>query len=205
MRETESSRNLYEIAEPQYGFFTTKQAKEAGFDESKHAYHIRAGNWIREHRGIYRLRHFPSPERPDLMLWFLWSRDRNEVPQGVYSHDTALALYDLSDVNPARLHMTVPKGFRRNSVIPKALVLHKADLAPTDSQDVSGTRATTPLRTIADLIAAGTTDESILKQAITEGLARGLVTRRQIERAKLSPAVRAEIDSLVEEIANAKR
>lgn len=205
MRETESSRNLYEIAEPQYGFFTTKQANEAGYDESKHAYHVRAGNWIREHRGIYRLRNFPSPERPDLMLWFLWSRDRNDVPQGVYSHDTALALYDLSDVNPAKLHMTVPKWFRRNSAVPKALVLHKADLAPTDSQDVLGVRATTVLRTIADLIAAGKTDESILKQAIAEGLARGLVTRRQIERAKLPPDVRAEIDSLVEESANAKR
>jgi hypothetical protein len=84
----------------QYGFFTTKQAKDAGYDESKHAYHVRAGNWIREQRGVYRLRNFPSPERPDLMLWFLGSRDRNDVPQGVYSHQTAtrppLSLYDLS-------------------------------------------------------------------------------------------------------------
>jgi hypothetical protein len=68
-----------------------------------------------------------------------------------------------------------------------------------------GVRATTALRTIADLIAAGKTDESILKQAITEGLARGLITRRQIERAKLPPAVRAQIDAFVEESANAKR
>jgi hypothetical protein len=73
MRETESSRNLYEIAEPEYGFFTTKQVIEAGYDESKHGQHVRAGDWIREYRGIYRLRNLPSPERPDLMLWFLWS------------------------------------------------------------------------------------------------------------------------------------
>jgi predicted transcriptional regulator of viral defense system len=205
MRETESSRNLYEIAEPQYGFFTTKQAREAGYDESKHAYHVHAGNWIREHRGIYRLRSFPSPERPDLILWFLWSRDRNDIPLGVYSHDTALALYDLSDVNPSKLHITVPKAFRRNSAIPKALVLHKADLAPTDAQDILGVRATTPLRTIADLIAAGKTDESILKQAVTEGLTRGLVTRRQIERAHLPPDVQTVIDSFVEKTANARR
>jgi len=205
MRETESSRNLYEIAEPQYGFFTTKQAKDAGYDESKHAYHVRAGNWIREYRGVYRLRNFPSPERPDLMLWFLWSRDRNDVPQGVYSHQTALSLYDLSDINPAKLHMTVPKRFRRNSTIPKVLVLHKADLAPADSQDILGVRASTPLRTMADLIADGKTDRTILKQALTEGLARGLVTRRQIERADLTPEVRAEVDSLVEEGAGARR
>ena len=205
MRETESSRNLYEMAEPQYGFFTTKQAKNAGYDESKHAYHVRAGNWVRECRGVYRLRNFPSPERPDLILWFLWSRDRNDVPQGAYSHQTALSLYDLSDINPAKLHMTVPKRFRRNSAIPKVLVLHKADLAADDSQDIFGVRATTPLRTISALIKEGKTDRTILKQAITEGLARGLVTRRQIERADLAPEVRAEIDSLVEEGAGARR
>ena len=205
MRETQSSRNLYEIAEPQYGFFTTKQAKDAGYDESKHAYHVRAGNWIREYRGVYRLRNFPSPDRPDLMLWFLWSRDRNDVPQGVYSHETALALYDLSDANPSKLHMTVPKAFRRNSAIPRILVLHKADLTPTDSQDILGVRATTPVRTIADLIASGKTDQSILKQALAEGLARGLITMRQIERADFPPDVRAPINSLLEESASARR
>jgi predicted transcriptional regulator of viral defense system len=204
MRETESSRNLYDAAEPQYGFFTTKQAIEAGYDESKHGYHVRAGNWIREYRGIYRLRNFPSPERPDLMLWFLWSRDRNDVPQGVYSHDTALAVYDLSDINPSKLHMTVPKLFRRNSAIPKILVLHKAALEPTDFQEIFGVRATTPLKTIMDLIAAGKTDDTILRQAMGEGLARGLITQRQIERAK-PHEVRAQIDSLVEESAGARR
>lgn len=205
MRETESSRNLYETAEPQFGFFTTKQAKEAGYDESKHAYHVRAGNWIREHRGIYRLRSFPASERPDLMLWSLWSRNRDDVPQGVYSHDTALALHELSDINPSKLHMTVPKTFRRNSAIPKILVLHKADLAPTDYEDILGVRATTPLRTIADLITGGKADASILKQAVDEALARGLITRRQIERADLPAAVRRQIDLIVEGRARARR
>jgi predicted transcriptional regulator of viral defense system len=205
MRETESSRNLFEIAEPQFGFFTAKQAKEAGYDESKHAYHVRAGNWIREHRGIYRLRSFPVPERPDLMLWSLWSRNRDDAPQGVYSHDTALALHDLSDINPSKLHMTVPKAFRRNSAIPKILILHKADLAPTDSQDIFGVRATTPLRTIADLIAGGKADASIVKQAIDEALTRGLITRRQIERTDLPPDVRNRIEAIIEGRARAWR
>lgn len=205
MRETESSRNLFQIAEPQYGFFTAKQAKVAGYDESKHAYHVRAGNWIREHRGIYRLRSFPASERPDLMLWSLWSRNRADVPEGVYSHDTALALHDLSDINPSKLHMTVPKAFRRNTVVPKILVLHKADLAPTDSQDIFGVRATTPLRTLADLIAGGKADAIILKQAVDEALARGLITRRQIERADLSADVRRQIEAMIEGRARARR
>jgi hypothetical protein len=49
----EASRRLFEIAEQQQGFFTTKQAKAAGFAENTHPYHVQVGNWIREHRGIY--------------------------------------------------------------------------------------------------------------------------------------------------------
>ena len=47
----EASRRLFEIAEQQQGFFTTKQAKAAGFAENTHPYHVQVGNWTREHRG----------------------------------------------------------------------------------------------------------------------------------------------------------
>src|SRR5271155_574110 len=77
----EAARRLYEIAQSQQGFFTTKQATRAGFAEKTHAYHVKVRNWIREHRGIYRLADFPSAERPDLMLWYLWSQNRQEVPE----------------------------------------------------------------------------------------------------------------------------
>jgi len=98
-----ASRRLFDLAEQQQGFFTTKQAKAAGFAENTHPYHVQAGNWIREHRGIYRLALFPAPDRPDLVLWSLWSRNRKEEVDGVYSHQTALSLYELSDLNPAKL------------------------------------------------------------------------------------------------------
>ena len=55
----------------QGGFFTATQARELGFTNSKQHYHARAGNWIRESRGIYRLALYPEPERPDLILWWL--------------------------------------------------------------------------------------------------------------------------------------
>jgi len=83
----EAAKRLYGIAEGQQGFFTTKQAKVAGFAENTHPYHVQAGNWIREHRGIYRLGSFPRGERPDLILWSLWSRNRGEAAQGVYSYE----------------------------------------------------------------------------------------------------------------------
>lgn len=50
---------LFAIAESQDGYFTMAQALEAGFARSTHSYHVRMGNWLREHRGIYRLRQYP--------------------------------------------------------------------------------------------------------------------------------------------------
>ena len=180
----EAANRLYEIAEGQQGFFTTKQAKTAGFAENTHPYHVHAGNWIREHRGIYRLASFPRGERPDLMLWSLWSRNRGEAAQGVYSHQTALSLYDLSDVMPAKLHMTVPKGFRRNSEIPRVLVLHLADLPQNDIGATNGVRITKPMRTILDLLEGGEVPLATLRQALREGLRRGLIRRSEIVEAR---------------------
>jgi len=180
----EAAKRLYEIAEGQQGFFTTKQAKAAGFAENTHPYHVQAENWIRERRGIYRLASFPRGERPDLMLWSLWSRDRAEAVQGVYSHQTALSLHDLSDVMPAKLHMTVPTSFRRSSEIPRVLVLHFADLSESDIGAADGVRVIKPIRTILDLLEGGEVPPATLRQALHEGLRRGLIRRSEIAKAR---------------------
>ncbi len=180
----DAAKRLYEIAEGQQGFFTTKQAKAAGFAENTHPYHVQAGNWIREHRGIYRLANFPQGERPDLMLWYLWSRNREEIPQAVYSHQTALSLHDLSDTMPAKLRMTVPLRFRRNSEIPRVLVLHYVDIPESDNEIVYGVRVTKPMRTILDLLAQGEMPVALLRQALREGLRRGIIRRGEIAEAR---------------------
>jgi predicted transcriptional regulator of viral defense system len=156
----ETERRLNELAQSQQGFFTTKQAIRARSAEKTHSYHVNARNWIREHRGIYRLADFSTVERPDLMLWYLWSQNRREVPEGTYSHDTALSLHELSDLMPSKLHMTVPKTFRRTSEIPEILILHRLHLDPNDVQEMHGVRLTRPLRTIVDLVRTGHVDRS---------------------------------------------
>ena len=197
----EAAKRLYEIAEGQQGFFTTKQAKAAGFAENTHPYHVQAGNWIREHRGIYRLASFPQGERPDLMLWSLWSRNREEVAQGVYSHQTALSIHDLSDVMPAKLHMTVPQNFRRNSEIPGVVVLHFADLPQGDIGAVHGVRVTKPMRTILDLLEGGEIPPTILRQALREGLRRGLIRKSEITEARKHFADNRQLRTLFQKVA----
>src|SRR5581483_9607303 len=190
----EASRRLFEIAEQQQGLFTAKQAKAAGFAENTHPYHVQVGNWLREYRGIYRLAQFPITDRPELVLWALWSRNRNEEIEGVYSHHTVLSFYDLSDLNPAKLHMTVPTTFRRNSEIPGVLKLHYADLPANDVQAIQGFRITRPLRAILDLIEAGTVEPNFIHQAITQAVDRGLITRGEIRSRQMSEAARRIFD-----------
>jgi predicted transcriptional regulator of viral defense system len=177
----EAARRLHEITLAQQGFFTTKQAIRAGFGEKTHSYHVHVGNWVREHRGIYRLADFPTSERPDLMLWYLWSQNRQELSEGTYSHETALSIHELSDIMPSKLHMTVPRDFRRNSAIPEILILHRANIEKSDVQEMYGVRVTRALRTIIDLVRSKQVDESQLTLAVSEALRRGLIEKREIE------------------------
>lgn len=175
---------LFATAESQEGYFTMAQALDAGYARSTHSYHVKSGNWVREHRGIYRLRQYPWTENGHLVLWSLWSKDRLGVPQGVYSHTTALSLRDLSDANPSKLHMTVPLHFRRNSETPAVLELHKATLVPGEVMRERGYAITTVVRAILDCAVSGDADVDMLRQATQEGLRRGLITRAEIKAAK---------------------
>lgn len=188
---------LYEIAADQQGYFTTKQAIAAGYADNVHPFHVKAGNWIREHRGIYRLAKFEQGQRPDMALWYLWSRNRHDDPQGTYSHETALSFYDLSDVNPAKLHLTVPPGFRRNSEIPGILILHRGVVHKDDAEMVQGFRVTRPLKAISDLLIERTVQMDHMEQAVKQAFQRGLIRPDQLEQAPRIPShIKKEIGTL---------
>lgn len=181
---TRRYQNLYRIASEQGGFFTTKQAISCGYHTNSHSYHVKVGNWVREHRSIYRLVNFPTDDRPDLVLWYLWSRNRKEEPQGIYSHETSLALRELTDTNPSKLHMTVPRGFRRNSPIPDILVLHYHDVPTSDIDQMHGVKITNTMRTLIDIIIEGSLSDAILSQAISEAINAGMITKRALQKAR---------------------
>lgn len=178
---------LFEIAESQQGYFTFQQAIAAGFSDKNHAYHVKAGDWVKAFRGIYRLAKYPVGEREELVLWFLWSRNRANIPQGVYSYYTALDLYELSDYMPSKLHMTVPMGFRRMAKTPDILVLHREMLYPDEVVMKQGYKVTTPLRTLIDVIEDGGLADDLLMQAVQDAKKKGLVTKHAIETNQRFP------------------
>lgn len=178
MESRKLSDALFRIARAQQGYFTARQARMAGYSDSRFSYHVKKGHWLREARGIYRLSHFPESERPDLVYWSLWSCNRKGEVQGTFSHQTALAIYDLSDINPSRYYMTVPKTFRKRHSIPKNICLYQGDFLPEEIIQMDGYRIISPLRTLQDIMLDDTFLEEFVMQAINESLERGLVTQR---------------------------
>jgi predicted transcriptional regulator of viral defense system len=168
---TDLRRRLLAIVARQSGYFTAAQALEAGYSYPAQRYHAKRGNWLRVDRGIYRFPEWPTGPRDDLMRWSLWSRGR-----AVVSHETALSVHELGDVDPARVHLTAPPNFRQKN---PGVVIHRADLAPRDVQEHEGFRVTTPLRSLLE-VAAGELDLDQLAQAIAEALARGMTTRQAL-------------------------
>ena len=177
---TTTSNALFEIVEQQQGYFTAKQAAQSGYQLGSQAHHVKLANWVRVERGIYRLARFPQSDEEQLVIYSLWSRNRKGEPEGVYSHQTALSIHELSDVNPTKLHMTVPLRFRRRAQPPKILVLHSANLPEKDVEQRQGFAVTRPLRSIADLVATGSVSQDIVEQALSQGRQRGLITSREM-------------------------
>jgi len=137
----ENAQALCRIADAQSGYFTAAQARQAGYACRQPHFHVE--------RGIFRLRDYPPGGREDLIRWSLWSHNQKGIPQAVVSHDTALTVHELSNVMPARVHLTVPPGFRKR--LPPGCVLHTGSLAPDDIEARGGYRVTAPLRTLLDV------------------------------------------------------
>ena len=78
--------------------------------------------------------------------------------------------------------MTVPPRFRRAVAIPKVLVLHKAVVAPAEVEQRQGYAVVRPLRAIAELLREKTESPDRLRQALSEGLKRGIIARKELER-----------------------
>lgn len=163
---------LYALAESQGGYFTAADAKALGFLYPYQHFHVKTGNWIRVDRGIFRLKHFPSVEHEDLIRWWLWSRK-----QGAISHESAAAVYQLGDLLPGKVHLTVPRGFRKKAT--RSVVLHKADLGERDTEMREGFRVTTALRTVIDL-ARGHLDPERLAAVTRDAIQKGLIQRKEM-------------------------
>jgi predicted transcriptional regulator of viral defense system len=189
MIKIDSEEKLFRIAVAQGGYFTARQAKQAGFSDNNHSFHLRSGNWIREWRGIYRLARYPLQDDAQYALWGVWASGPHGERRGAYSHETALSLFGLSDLQAPKLHVTVPRGYRRHGNIPEILCMHHANVKAVECEERNGYRVIRPFRTFVDLVRAQTVSPEFFRQAVQQALDQGVLTRSQYHMLKEMPRI----------------
>jgi predicted transcriptional regulator of viral defense system len=169
-------RGLETEAYEQHGYFTAEQARAHGVSSQLLSHHTRNGRFESVRRGLYRLHGFPTAEHDEMRKkWMAVGMEK-----AVLSHESALALLDLSDNIPDRVHLLVPRrhrGLRR----PPGVVLHTRP----DDERVStvwrdGLPLTAPARTLVDVVGELQPEQAAM--AVEEALSRGLVTTRQLRQ-----------------------
>jgi predicted transcriptional regulator of viral defense system len=168
-------RGLEAEAYHQSGYFNAGQARAHAVSRQLLDHHLRRGRFERVRRGLYRIQGFPRDEHDDMReAWMAV-----DIPAALLSHESALALLDLSDNIPDAVHLLVPRrhrGLRR----PSRTILHTRP----DTEEIAtvwrdGLPLTAPARTLLDV--AERLQPEQFSMAVRQALRRGLLTLEELE------------------------
>ncbi|WP_294981488.1 type IV toxin-antitoxin system AbiEi family antitoxin domain-containing protein [uncultured Microbacterium sp.] len=162
---------LWELAASQHGYVTAQQAGDLGV--TRRALNQLAARGTLEHAafGVYRFPRYPFSRATPYMLAVLWTR----APEAVLSHETALDVREVCDVNPSVIDVTVGKGRRLRRQGSEQYVIHFEDLEPAQLAWWEEVPVVTLATAIAQCIESGT-PTYLLSQAITNGRSQGYLT-----------------------------
>jgi len=157
---------LREVAIDQHGFITARQAKDEGINPVELVKLTARGRLERVAHGVYRVPQVPGSRWDNWALAVLWTG----VPEACLSHETALAAWDITDINPDQIHVTIPKNKRLRRSGGDTYVIHHANLDPSQRTWFEQIPITSIPTTIADCIDWGV-PTYLIKQALerTEG------------------------------------
>lgn len=174
---------LFALAETQDGLLTSKQAREIGLKDSVLVRLAQRGRLVRAARGVYRIAHYPPDRLAQYREAVLWAQASQGPQRIALSHETGLLVLGISDVNPQKVHITIPKGARLRREKPGWVVLHRADLSPDDLIEHEGIPVTSVERTINDVLAT-THRVDLARQALAEARREGFLNQEQAARLR---------------------
>ena len=164
---------LIGIAAENGGYVPTRCAVRDGIPAARLVTLAARGGLGRVGHGLYRIPNFPFDPNDELILATLWANDR-----GAISHETALQFYELADVNPVAIDLTIPKEYRIGRAGGGAYHVHREDLAPKENTVVDGVRIVSVNRAISGAIEQGV-GSALINQAIETARKLGRITKKQ--------------------------
>lgn len=172
---------LWEVAEAQHGFVTALQAAELGVSKGAVQMLVHRGTLDRAAFGVYRFPRFPVSQYDPYMVAVLWTR----APEACLSHETALDAYEISDVNPNVIHVTVATGRRLRRGGGEAYEIHHQDLAAAQIGWWQEIPTVTAVTAVEQCLAYGT-PTYLLRQALERGHRQGYLTTADRDRLELA-------------------
>ncbi len=121
---TLARRELWDVGVDQHGYITLRDAQRLGISQPTVSMLAQRGSLENVARGVYRFTDFPTSPAGTYLEAVLWTGQ----PRACLSHDTALALHDLCDINPGRIQITVPKDSRLRRAGGELYEVHHQDL-----------------------------------------------------------------------------
>ena len=118
------SERLREVALDQHGFIATAQAIEEQVSHAELSTLVARGRIECVAHGVYRVPQVPETECDQYQLAVLWTG----APEACLSHDTSLEVWDITDINPDRIHVTVARNRRLRRAGGERYVIHHDDL-----------------------------------------------------------------------------
>ena len=182
-------RNLFELISSQGGYFTSRQALKIRYSYRSQKYNLETGEWIKAGYGLYRLSNYPISEYSELIELSFWSRNKNDKPQAIVSHQSALYVHKLGEIIPAKVFFTVPKTFRKK--IPKNYTCYKSTLEKDETEEKEGFKVTTPIKTIIDV--SEKIDLEQLEKVIFDAYKKGFINQHVIEKANTSDQTKRKL------------
>jgi predicted transcriptional regulator of viral defense system len=158
---------LAQYAAENYGYVSGEDARRLGVPMGTLNALARRGQLEHVAHGIYRVPLIPSSAMDEYMLATLWPSGRGRI-----SHESALGLFDMSDANPAKIHVTVPASYRTHRNVPALYVLHHEDLEAIDEANFEGIPVVSPAKAVRQARARHVR-RSLLEQAIDDGVRGG--------------------------------
>lgn len=183
--------DLLEAAMDQYGYVTADDARRLRVDPVQLRVMHHRGTLDRVAHGLYRFPVVPTTALDQYMEAVLWTRTAAAL-----SHETALDLYDLCDVNPARIHITIPATYRLRRDAPATYALHRRDLDDADVALHEGIPIVTVRRAILDAIEANV-GRHLIDQALETAGRRGLIGRAELGALRDSASAASRSDDQV--------
>ena len=184
---------LYQIAEDQAGYFSLAQARGIGLRRNQIYRGLKRGKFAKAGWGVYHFVQFPASRFEEIHVAVL-----SAGQHAVVGFQTALYVYDLSDIIPDEIHLILPPTSSRRRT---GIRVHTNQLNPKDLADFEGLLITTVDKTIVDCAFAHVDDEQI-RIAVFQSLRRGMTTKQKlVDQAKNRPArVQELISRIVEEV-----